>query len=286
MLRASSVRPAPIRPAMPTISPRRTVRLASSTTARWWSCGCMTVQSRTSSSTSPICGVWSGNRCSRSRPTMPRMIRSSSTPPARTSRVSIVRPSRRIVIASAIRSISFSLWLIMIEVMPLCLQAPEQVEQVGRVVVVQRRGRLVQDEQLHLLAQRLGDLDQLLLADAEVLDRGQRVLPQPDAGQQLDGPVVGLVPVDDPAGRGLVAEEDVLGDRQLRDQRQLLVDDHDACGLALPEVLERTPARPRRRCRRRRSRAGRPRSAPSSASTCPRRSHRRSRGSRPAPRSG
>ena len=88
-------------------------------TTRLWSSGCITVQSRTSSSISPICGVWSGNRCSRLRPTIPRMIRSSSTSPAVTSRVSIVRPSRRIVIESAMRAISFSLWLIMIEVMPL-----------------------------------------------------------------------------------------------------------------------------------------------------------------------
>ena len=36
---------------------------------------------------------------------------------------------------------------------------------------LQARGRLVEDQQLDLLGQRLGDLDQLLLADAEVGDR-------------------------------------------------------------------------------------------------------------------
>ena len=50
----------------------------------------------------------------------------------------------------------------------LVAQPAQQVEQVGRVVVVERRGRLVEDQQLHLLRQRLGDLDELLLADAEV----------------------------------------------------------------------------------------------------------------------
>ena len=134
----------------------------------------------------------------RGRP-CPRMIRSSSTSPTLTSRVSMVRPSRRIVIASATRAISFSLWLIMIEVMPLpCRPLSRSSRWVG-VVVVERGGRLVEDQQLDLLAERLGDLDQLLLADAEVLDRGERVLPQADPGQQLDGPVVGLVPVDDAA---------------------------------------------------------------------------------------
>ena len=121
---------------------------------------------------------------------------------------------------------------------PLALQALEQVEQVLGVVVVEGRRGLVEDEQLDLLGERLGDLDELLLADTEVLDLGQRVLGQADPGEQLDGLAVGAVPADDPAGGGLVAEEDVLGDRQLGDQRQLLVDDDDAGGLALPDVLE------------------------------------------------
>src|SRR3712207_8745176 len=48
-------------------------------------------------------------------------------------------------------------------------------------------------------SERLGDLDELLLADAEVLHGRQRVLAQPDAGEQLDRLVVRGVPVDDPA---------------------------------------------------------------------------------------
>ena len=62
MLIASSVRPAPIRPANPTISPRRTVKLEFLQTRRSAEIGCRTVQSRTSKNTSPISGVWSGNR--------------------------------------------------------------------------------------------------------------------------------------------------------------------------------------------------------------------------------
>ena len=256
MLRASSVRPAPMSPAMPTISPLLTSRLASRMTTRELSLGWVTVQSRTSKSSSPIEGSWSGNRCSRSRPTMPRMIRSSSTVPTLTSRVSMVRPSRRIVIASATRAISFSLWLIMIEVMPLpCrpLSRSRRWVESSSLSAAVGSSRI---SSLHLLAERLGDLDQLLLADAEVLHRGERVLPQADAGHQLDGPVVGLVPVHDAARGRLVAEEDVLGDGELGDQRQLLVDDHDARGLALPEVLERDRLAFEEDARLRSSRAG------------------------------
>ena len=39
-----------------------------------------------------------------------------------------------------------------------------------------------------------------------------------------------------PPAACLVAEEDVLGDRQVGDQRELLVDDHDAGCLAVADV--------------------------------------------------
>ena len=59
---------------------------------------------------------------------------------------------------------------------PVVAQTRDQAEQVGGVLVVQRGGRLVQDQQLDVLGQRLGDLDQLLLAHPDVGDLGDRVL--------------------------------------------------------------------------------------------------------------
>lgn len=104
----------------PTTSPRRTWKVDPLHTSRSPELGCCTVQSRTSKKTSPMSGVWSGNRLLSSRPTMPRTMRSSLTPSALTSSVSMVRPSRRIVMLSAIASISPSLCEMMIEVMPCC----------------------------------------------------------------------------------------------------------------------------------------------------------------------
>ena len=118
------------------------------------------------------------------------------------------------------------------------LQAQHEVQQVLGVGLVQRRRGLVQDQELHRLVQGLGDLDQLLLADADLLDRGVRVLAQPHPGQQFGGPGPGLGPVDHAALGGLVAEEDVLHDGQFGDEREFLVDDHDAGVLAGPDVLE------------------------------------------------
>jgi hypothetical protein len=47
----------------------------------------------------------------------------------------------------------------------------QQLEQRVAVGLVERGGRLVENEQLDVFRQRLGDLDQLLLADAEIGDR-------------------------------------------------------------------------------------------------------------------
>ncbi len=105
-------------PANPTTSPRRTVKLEFLTTRRSALNGCCTVQFFTSKNTSPMCGVRSGKRFSSTRPTMPRMMRFSSTPSALTSIVSIVLPSRIIVMESETCSISLSLCEIMIDAMP------------------------------------------------------------------------------------------------------------------------------------------------------------------------
>ena len=51
------------------------------------------------------------------------------------------------------------------------LEFQQQVEQRVAVALVQAGGGLVEDQQLNLLGQRLGDLDQLLLADAEIGDQ-------------------------------------------------------------------------------------------------------------------
>ena len=146
------------------------------------------------------------------------------------SSVSTVRPSRMIVVVSAISAISLSLWEIMMRRDALRLQLAQEAEQVLGVVVVQRRRRLVEDQQLDLLGERLGDLDELLLADAELADGRDRELVQAHPRQERGRLGVGAVPVDQAAVHPLVAEEDVLRDRQVGDQRELLVDDDDARG--------------------------------------------------------
>ena len=109
----------------------------------------------------------------------------------------------------------------------------DQVEQVPRILVVQRGGRLVQDQQLHVLGQSLRDLDQLLLADTDVRDQGVRVLVQTDLPHHVVRDAALLVGIDRDALPLLIAQEDVLLDRHVRHQRKLLVDDHDALLLGI-----------------------------------------------------
>ena len=99
---------------------------------------------------------------------------------------------------------------------PLLEPAHQPVEQLD-LVVGQRRGRLVHDEQPRVQGERLGDLDDLLLGDAQPAHPGvgrQRGLP--DRGEQLPGTAEHLPPVDQPAADRLVSQVDVLRDGALR----------------------------------------------------------------------
>jgi len=128
MLMASSVRPAPMRPTSPTTSPRRTVKLTFFIFRQSGRSGSRTVQFSTARATSPEgCVSRLGNRSTISRPTMPLMIRSSRMVRPALSRVSITAPSRRTVIRSAIFSTSFSLWEMMMDVIPSDLRSRSSV---------------------------------------------------------------------------------------------------------------------------------------------------------------
>ncbi|MFD4859038.1 hypothetical protein [Streptomyces atratus] len=76
------------------------------------------------------------------------------------------------------------------------LDVVQQAEQVLGVVLVESRGRLVEDEQLHVLCELLGGLRELLLADADALDQRVGIFPEPDLFHQLQRPAPGGLPVD------------------------------------------------------------------------------------------
>ena len=104
----------------------------------------------------------------------------------------------------------------------------EQAPGLGRR---QRRRRLVQDQQLQVARERLGDLDDLSLRRRKLADGLGGVERHPKLAEKRSGLSThqGAIDAPRPAGR-LASGEDVLGDRELRDQRAFLVDDADAEG--------------------------------------------------------
>jgi hypothetical protein len=166
---------------------------------------------------------------------MARMMRSSSTAPLRQSRVSTVVPDGNPV--GYLRDL--------VELVgdqdrgdALRLEAQQKLQQGFAVRLAEARGRLIEDQQLDLLGERLGDLHELLLADTEMGDEGVGALIEAHHRHQLTRPGGNPAPVDDPEAGRLVAEEDVLGDRQIGDQGQFLVDDDDSEALAVGDVPE------------------------------------------------
>ena len=83
------------------------------------------------------------------------------------------------------------------------------------------------------MVQRLGDLDHLLLRDAELVDEGARVDVQMQLAEQLPGLFVHRRPVQGDPARDFAAQEDVFGDGQIGDLVEFLVDRDDAGVLRL-----------------------------------------------------
>ena len=107
-------------------------------------------------------------------------------------------------------------------------QAPHDREQPLDLVRGEGRGRLVEDQHAGLDRQRLRDLDQLLIGHRQATDRRAGVEMDVELLEQRLGRASRGAPVEDPEPpRRSVADEDVLGDRQVREEARLLVDDRD-----------------------------------------------------------
>ena len=122
---------------------------------------------------------------------------------------------------------------------PSALQGGDDVEQVADLRFAERRRRLVEDQQAGVERQRLGDLDELLLADAQRLDLSFGGDRQHETVEECSGELVHRRRVEQP-GRvvQLAAEIDVLGDGQLGDQVELLVDDGDPVALGVARAVQ------------------------------------------------
>ena len=104
-------------------------------------------------------------------------------------------------------------------------EAADDAEERLDLLPVEDRRRLVHDQQADLAGEGAGDRDDLLGRRPQGLDlRPRRDPGVAEALEQGERVLVHLLEVEQPGGAGLVAEEDALGDRQVVDQVELLVD--------------------------------------------------------------
>ena len=158
-------------------------------------------------------------------------------------------------------------------------EAADQREQPVDVAARQAAGRLVHQHHARPRGDRAADLDHLPRADRQRAHARVGVdLGVAELGQHLARAPPGGRAVDEPAAARLLADEDVLGDREVREERQLLVDEGDPGLARLARRARRVRARRRARGGPSRPAAGRRRSR--AACSC----RRRSRRPAPAPR--
>src|ERR1700680_583243 len=104
----------------------------------------------------------------------------------------------------------------------------------------QRRSRLVHDEDAGVERQRFGDLDQLLLADAQFSDAAAGVNVDAEAAQQAFCRSDDTASIDQRAGnQRLAAKKDVVGHAQFGDEIELLMNDRYASTLGIAYPAER-----------------------------------------------
>ena len=104
----------------------------------------------------------------------------------------------------------------------------QPAEQLVTFVRGQRRGGLVEENDAGGMHQRPGDLDELALRLAEALDGDQRIDVGGEQGEVRPRLLHHRRPVEKAGPERRIVDQDVLGDAQGRQQRELLVDDDDA----------------------------------------------------------
>ena len=118
------------------------------------------------------------------------------------------------------------------------LELADEAEERGRLDRGQRRGRLVEDRDPVRNGERAGDLRQLALRDRQALHRrGHRRL-DPEHPHRLGRAAIHLPVIDRQPAPKLAPEKHVFGDRQVRRQHDLLMDQNDAAPLRVDRAFQ------------------------------------------------
>ena len=113
---------------------------------------------------------------------------------------------------------------------PARLQVADQPEQHPDFGCAQGGGGFVHDEDADVLRNRLGDLDDLLVAQRQRAHQNARIDGLLQAGHEVAGLALLRVAVEDAVSRPLAPQKDVVGHAEVGEQIQFLVDHGNAAG--------------------------------------------------------
>ncbi len=118
-------------------------------------------------------------------------------------------------------------------------QPLQHLEDAGDVGGGERGGRLVEDQQPGMAGQRLGDLHHLAARQRQACDRRRRVdVLRTGPRQRFGGDAALGAAVDESPFARRVDDADIVGDAQMRHQRQFLEDRGDAGGGGIARMRE------------------------------------------------
>ncbi len=112
----------------------------------------------------------------------------------------------------------------------LAAQEADHLEEPAGLARGERGGGLVEDDEIGLAVERLGDLDELAFAGGELAHRGARAAVEVEAGEQFGGDPLAGAAVDQAEAAREAVDEDVLGDGEIGEEVEFLVDEGDAGG--------------------------------------------------------
>ena len=121
------------------------------------------------------------------------------------------------------------------------LEFHQKIQKHLGIFIIQRRGRLIQDQKFNLLGKCLGDLYQLLFTCSDIFDQCLCRFMEPNLSHVFFCFTVCFVPVNATSFiLNLVSEKHILSDRKQRNQCKFLMNNDDTFRFTVVQVFKLT----------------------------------------------